>query len=374
MPLFFSVCDNCTLTLLESSNDLAYYIQTETRHIDLDSIPAPWSRLLSYENTTEHLIIRLNDITKSTEKIENYNDLQIDKVSIREKKTIITANCSKLKVFLSLQLSSKGSNFNTRWQKMLTKAVKRSQMSDNLRTIAITFWNEMEYVQNETQEHINMLNVFGIGNHHINLPMALAESQQLLKSILDVVDSHNVAHRAHKCAVSLINQWSNTSSILSDQMLEALQLKYDVINAKNRLYDLIQNVYKTSDTMTNAKGIHAANEKNYNKLAHKHQKIMQLHGSINDIYKTNTIPETDTIFNMIVDNHQKLRQDLGTIIQLKTIVRDTDAKSTKQMESIRQEWLPSAQNYSNSLMKTAREYVGLFQNTKNSAEAAMLAR
>lgn len=77
----FLVCDNCTLTLLESSNDLSNFIETESRDVDLDSIPAPWSRLLSYENITEHLIIRLDDITKSTEKIENYNDLQIDKVN-----------------------------------------------------------------------------------------------------------------------------------------------------------------------------------------------------------------------------------------------------------------------------------------------------
>lgn len=77
-----SVCDNCTITLLESSNDLHYYVQSETRQMDLDSIPAPWSRLLSYENITEHLILRLDDIVKSTEKIENYNDLQIDKVKM----------------------------------------------------------------------------------------------------------------------------------------------------------------------------------------------------------------------------------------------------------------------------------------------------
>lgn len=75
-----SVCDNCTITLLESSNDLIYYVQTEAREIDLDSVPAPWSRLLSYENASEHLTIKLDDIRKSTEKIENYNDLQIDKV------------------------------------------------------------------------------------------------------------------------------------------------------------------------------------------------------------------------------------------------------------------------------------------------------
>lgn len=81
----FSVCDNCTLTLLESSTDLAYYVESESQYIDFESVPAPWSRLLSYENSTEHLILKLDDIIKSTEKIENYNDLQIDKV-----------NCTKL--------------------------------------------------------------------------------------------------------------------------------------------------------------------------------------------------------------------------------------------------------------------------------------
>lgn len=80
MTCSISVCDNCTITLLESSNDLIYYVQTEAREIDLDSVPAPWSRLLSYENASEHLTIKLDDIRKSTEKIENYNDLQIDKV------------------------------------------------------------------------------------------------------------------------------------------------------------------------------------------------------------------------------------------------------------------------------------------------------
>lgn len=257
---------------------------------------------------------------------------------------------------------------------MQTKAVKRSQMSDNLRTIASTFFNELEYVRNETQEHINMLNAFGIGAHHVHLPIALAESEQLLKRILTIVDSHNVAHRAHQCAVYLIDQWSNTSAILTSQFDESMQLKYDTINVKNRLYDLIQNVYKTSDTITTAKGIQAANEKSYGKLLNQQHKIQQIHSHINDIYKTNVFPETDVVFNMIVDNHEKLRQDLSNLMELQTIVTDTNAHRARQLEILCEEWLNQAKDHSENLMSTAREYVGLFQNTKNSAEVAMLAR
>lgn len=247
-------------------------------------------------------------------------------------------------------------------------------MSDNLRTAASIFANEIEYVQNETQAHINMLNEFGIGTHHVNLPIALDESQQMLNRILTIVDSHNVAHRAHQCAVQLIDQWSNTSSILNSQMDESTQLKYDIINAKNRLYDLIQHIYKTSDAITMARDIHAANNRNNGKLMNQLHKIKQLHGHINDIYKTNVFPETDTVFNMIVDNHEKLQQDLSNLIQLRSIVTDTNENRARQFEQIREQWLMRAQDHSEQLMTTAREYVGLFQNTKNSAEAAMLAR
>lgn len=247
-------------------------------------------------------------------------------------------------------------------------------MSDNLRTTSISFANEIEYVQNETQEHINMLNEFGISTHHVNLPIALDESQQMLNRILSIVDNHNIAHRAHQCAVQLIDQWSNTSAVLSAQMDETTQLKYDITNAKNRLYDLIQQVYKTSDALTMARDIHAANDRNHGKLVNQLHTIQQLHGNIHDIYKTNVFPETDTVFNMIVDNHEKLRQDLTNLIQLRSIVTDTNEHRARLLDQIREQWLARAQHHSEQLMTTAREYVGLFQNTKNSAEIAMLAR
>lgn len=76
-----SVCDNCTLTLLASSDDLTYFLETEMNNIDLNGIPAPWPRLLIFENTTKHLSNRLNEFYVAKDKIENYNDLQVEKVS-----------------------------------------------------------------------------------------------------------------------------------------------------------------------------------------------------------------------------------------------------------------------------------------------------
>lgn len=78
---YLSVCDNCTLTLLESSNDLGYMIASDTTLMDLNEIPAPWPRLAMFENSTNHLKKKMIDVMSARERLENYNDLQIDKVN-----------------------------------------------------------------------------------------------------------------------------------------------------------------------------------------------------------------------------------------------------------------------------------------------------
>lgn len=77
---FILVCDNCTLTLLSSAEYLEYLIESEADIVDLDGIPAPWPRLKIFENSTQHLTHKLSDLNVAKDKIENYNDLQIDKV------------------------------------------------------------------------------------------------------------------------------------------------------------------------------------------------------------------------------------------------------------------------------------------------------
>lgn len=86
---WFSVCDNCTLTLLESSDDLGYMIANETNLIDLDGVPAPWPRVLMFENSTKFLTRKLADVIIAKEKVDNYNDLQIDKVMSHHQLTIL---------------------------------------------------------------------------------------------------------------------------------------------------------------------------------------------------------------------------------------------------------------------------------------------
>lgn len=76
------VCDNCTMTLLDSTEYLAYLMDSETDLMELDGIPAPWPRLRALENSTQHVAHRLNGLLNAREKLDGFSDLQVDKVNI----------------------------------------------------------------------------------------------------------------------------------------------------------------------------------------------------------------------------------------------------------------------------------------------------
>lgn len=74
------MCDNCTLTLMDSADELAEYLEVEMDQIDLDGVPAPWPRLLTFENISKRFEHRLDEIVDAMDHIENYNVQHLNKV------------------------------------------------------------------------------------------------------------------------------------------------------------------------------------------------------------------------------------------------------------------------------------------------------
>lgn len=74
------VCDNCTLTLLDRTDELAEMLKIGISHIDLDGIPAPWPRLLDYENNASISSSKLKEFLHTKALVENFNEDIIEKV------------------------------------------------------------------------------------------------------------------------------------------------------------------------------------------------------------------------------------------------------------------------------------------------------
>lgn len=256
----------------------------------------------------------------------------------------------------------------------LSKLTKRIQESDSERKNSDEFRSSIQTLQNDVQERIYALNRFGTNTHHVNLPIALNEAELLLQNIGEIVNYQSNAHRAHQCAAESLDYWLSTSSDVTEQLDKTLQLKYDVINVKNRLHDAQQNAHKTFDILAKTNSTHFTNKKRYDNLVHQQKRVSHLHNNIHDIYNTSIIPKTDLVFELIADNHEKIEQDINNVIRLKGIVHESNVHFAESLKDIRDNWLPEAKDYSIDLMVRAEEYTKLFQNTKNGAEVALLAR
>lgn len=77
---FLSVCDNCTLTLLARTDELTEILEEGSNHIDLSGVPAPWPRLLSYENQSVLIEQRLSDFYRVQTYVEEFDDDVVEKV------------------------------------------------------------------------------------------------------------------------------------------------------------------------------------------------------------------------------------------------------------------------------------------------------
>lgn len=242
-----------------------------------------------------------------------------------------------------------------------------------IREEVATFFVEIKHLQNEIQERIYANNRFGTGNHHVNLPIAMEEANLLLQNIGDIANHHSAIYLSHECATDLYDQWSNTSATLNNQMDEAKQMKYDVINLKNRLYDAMQNAHKTIEILGHTNKTHFTNRKRYENLLQQHKHISNLRYSIRDIFNTSVVPQTDTLFEMIADQQGQVLQDLKTIVRLKDVVQETNVQCAENLRNIRDNWLPDAEAHSIDLVVRAEGYAKLFRSTKNGAEMALLA-
>lgn len=83
-----SVCDNCTLTLLDRTDELTMMLEIGISHIDPDGIPAPWPRLLDFENATLVSAHDLKNFLQAKVSIQSFNEDIIEKVCGASVRTI----------------------------------------------------------------------------------------------------------------------------------------------------------------------------------------------------------------------------------------------------------------------------------------------
>lgn len=320
----------------------------EASHIDFDSIPAPWPRLLNIENSTAWLQRRFDDNVEARGRLHAFNENAIEK------------------------LLTKTGNEEKHQRKLLAKMHKHHETAA-LRSKAENCLEKIRHSYAETQTTILTLNQYGTHAHHINLHLALEEAQQLLTDITTLTTQGENARKSLVAANTLLQYWSSMSQITTDQVVEASELTNYGVMLKNRLQDSIQLAHRAFDTLTKAESTLSYNRRRYEALLQQHKRIFELQSGIRDIYNTSIVAQTDTAFEIIDDNHGKIQQDMENLQRLQQIVRDVNEECAEGLHVIRTNYKDAAQRQAHELTLRAKKYAQLFQHSRNGAEVALLA-
>lgn len=261
-----------------------------------------------------------------------------------------------------------------RSHKLLGKIPKRLADSGELKTNADEFIKKVRQLQDNIRQTIDALNHYGTQSHFVNLPLALNEAQLLLRDIQQIVTRSSAVDHSHKTANDLLNFWTNMSSVITDQVSKATQLKYDAINTRNRLSDATKIADKTFYIISQVHPIHSKNKRQYEKLAEENKEIFKLRDDIHGIFNTSIVPETDVTFELISDNHGKIVQDTKSLKGLKGLVHEVNERCANELAMIKADLLPKVKAHTIDLTNRAQEYSKIFQHTKDGAAVALLAR
>lgn len=78
----FTVCDKCTLTLLDDLQEMDDNLNKDATHVLDFEVHAPWPKLEVIEKDLNELNDRYDNFEYSKDKIVNFNETLLDKVRV----------------------------------------------------------------------------------------------------------------------------------------------------------------------------------------------------------------------------------------------------------------------------------------------------
>lgn len=98
--ILFSVCDNCTQTLLDTVDEMIYQFQVNIDGINLHDLKAPWHKLTELTNYTDRYSNDFDEFFHAVDAVDNFNDIASDEVRFK----IILINLFKNTLILHYKL------------------------------------------------------------------------------------------------------------------------------------------------------------------------------------------------------------------------------------------------------------------------------
>lgn len=343
------LCDNCTLTLLDTADDIEDSLLMLENQINSIEVVAPWDTIEEFELESDDLIEALERYAKRRHVLERYNDTRFDK------------------------MASRANNLFNRGTKLVSKAEKRTNSVDTLKNSADEVLNHVNSIGEKIQGTIEELNTYGTHDHHTNLPAALAEASKYLQEIQGNAIGGNSVNGEIPCWKRQHNEWLNMSKLARQQYKNLTNLKKNLVEFGQRVDEFMDFYDNTTKYMEKSDDLLEDAATVLEGLLEKYEKIQSLKNEISEYPYLNKKSAFDTMANEIIENAEDLERDIYDMGLLCENLNNTLSEADEKLFNLKVHILPKARIHAEELKKKAQRGKDLFQDAKKGAEEALKA-
>uniref|UniRef100_A0A182NLL6 Laminin subunit alpha-1 n=1 Tax=Anopheles dirus TaxID=7168 RepID=A0A182NLL6_9DIPT len=343
------ICDNCTITLIDDFDVLASRLAEETAHIDRNGIPAPWIELTKYEAKTLQLSNRVARLLEAEDMAKKF--MADFAEPLKRNATRLTKRLHKL------------DNRMTTREEEISKCTERAN----------GLFDEIEGIDRDLRGTIQVLKNYGVGDHHIKLPLAVQEAKDLMQDIRDRYGAMEFDDTVLECANRQLDHWSNVSKSVDRQgrRLDDLKFEIEQLNLKadhlqNYTVQVFRHVQETEVYQT-------TNQKHFDRARAGYKTAVDDEVDVKKLLDTNIMADTDVKLVQLDDNYKQLEQDNQTLHVLVEDLNESMETLIREKSVLLETQIPKSVRHAEQLKAKADHIKNKFQSTEDASAKAMQA-
>ncbi|XP_052864377.1 LOW QUALITY PROTEIN: laminin subunit alpha-1-like [Anopheles cruzii] len=341
------VCDNCTVTLMDDFEILSSRLDEETAHIDRHGIPAPWVELTKYEARTRQTADRVARLLQAEDTIKQFA------VDFAEP---LKRNATRLGKRL-VKLDNRATN-------RAGEVVKCTERVDELA-------DEIGTIDRELRAAIRTLQNYGVGDHHIKLPLAVREANDLLANIRERFEGIEFDDGVGECAQRQYDHWANVSRAVDRQAARLDDTKFEIEQLHSKAGHLQNYTVHVFRGVQETEVYQSTNQKHLERIRDAYGGALESGRDVKDLLDTNILAGTASNLEQLDDNYGQLAQDNGTLAALVELLNESTEDLTREKNILLETRIPQAVRHAEQLKTKADHFRHKFQSTEDASAKAM---
>ncbi|XP_040165290.1 laminin subunit alpha-1 isoform X1 [Anopheles arabiensis] len=343
------ICDNCTITLIDDFEILASRLAEETAHIDRNGIPAPWVKLTKYEAKTRKLSNRVARLLEAEDMAKKF---------MADFAEPLTRNATRL---------------TKRLQKMDNRLTAREEEINKCNERANDLFEEINAIDGDLRNTIQILKNYGVGDHHIKLPLAVKEAKDLLADIRDRAEAVEFDDTVLECANKQFDHWFNVSKKVERQARRLDDLKFEIEQIHHKADHLQNYTVQVFRHVQETEVYQTTNQKHFDKARAAYEKALEDEAEVMKLLDTNIMSDTDVTLEQLGDNYDQLEKDNRTLQFLLDGLSDATEDLIREKSILLETQIPQALRHAEQLKAKADHIKNKFQTTEDASAKAMKA-